>query len=294
MPESPLVQKETVALSDLEALIAARAKGESETELGFRKRIEREEAEYHAAAKQLGDKYKVDNAAMEADYSQGSRAGRARRSSAIPRRPRPSTTRPRSRSTNSSRKTHAGPRRPRKRPAGKPWRCSRARATRASSGGGARTPTGREEIGLLHQKQASGIRAQAVRPARDDAPARCRRRAESAAGSDRRRPQRCRRDDAASDRPRRRSARLPKQPADTTPLGTLQGLLTRIEEHLIALDALKLPKFLKIDTFIWPWLLLGGGVAAGLGFGTPVGWTTAGIVGGVVGRGVGDRRLPRT
>ena len=53
MPESPLVQKETVALSDLEALIAARAKGESETELGFRKRIEREEAEYRAAAKHL-------------------------------------------------------------------------------------------------------------------------------------------------------------------------------------------------------------------------------------------------
>ena len=66
-----------------------------------------------------------------------------------------------------------------------------------------------------------------------------------------------------------------------TPLVTLQGLRVSAEEHLIALDALKLPKFLKIDTFIWPWLLLGGGVAAGLGFGTPVGWTTAGIAGGV-------------
>ena len=69
MPESPLVQKETVSLADLEALIAARAKGESETELGFRKRIDREEAEYRAAAKHLGEKYKVDNAAMEADYA---------------------------------------------------------------------------------------------------------------------------------------------------------------------------------------------------------------------------------
>ena len=39
-------KKKTVALSDLEALIADRAKGESETELGFRKRIEREETEY--------------------------------------------------------------------------------------------------------------------------------------------------------------------------------------------------------------------------------------------------------
>ena len=69
MPESPLVQKETVALSDLEALIAARAKGESETELGFRKRIEREEAEYRAGSKQLADKYRVDSTAMEAEYS---------------------------------------------------------------------------------------------------------------------------------------------------------------------------------------------------------------------------------
>ena len=69
MPESPLVQKETVALSDLEALIAARYKGETETETGFRKRIDREEAEYKATAKHQGDKYKVDSTAMEAEYS---------------------------------------------------------------------------------------------------------------------------------------------------------------------------------------------------------------------------------
>ncbi len=57
MPESPLVQKEAVALTDLEALIADRAKRESETELGFRKRIEQEEAEYkklaHPARRQV-------------------------------------------------------------------------------------------------------------------------------------------------------------------------------------------------------------------------------------------------
>ena len=69
MPESPLVQKETVALTDLEALIAARAKGESETELGFRKRIEREEAEYRAAAKQLAAKYQVDDEHWRREYS---------------------------------------------------------------------------------------------------------------------------------------------------------------------------------------------------------------------------------
>ncbi len=69
MPESPLVQKETVALTDLETLVAARSKGETETELGFRKRIEREEAEYKAAARQLAGKFKVDSEALEAEYA---------------------------------------------------------------------------------------------------------------------------------------------------------------------------------------------------------------------------------
>ena len=68
MPESPLVQKETVALTDLETLVAARFKGETETELGFRKRMEREEAEYKAAARQLAGKFKVDSEALKADY----------------------------------------------------------------------------------------------------------------------------------------------------------------------------------------------------------------------------------
>ena len=98
MPESPLVQKETVALSDLEALIVARAKGESETELGFRKRIDREEAEYRATAKHYADKYKVDNTALEADIP-----GPAKRSSrpfSATARPRPSTSRPRSNTTS--------------------------------------------------------------------------------------------------------------------------------------------------------------------------------------------------
>ena len=65
MPESPLVQKEAVALTDLEALIADRAKRESETELGFRKRIAQEEAEYKKLASQLAGKYKVDNESLE-------------------------------------------------------------------------------------------------------------------------------------------------------------------------------------------------------------------------------------
>jgi hypothetical protein len=68
MPESPLVQKEAAALVDLESLIADRVKRESDTELGFKKRIDREEKEYQTLAHQLGSKFKVDLESLEAEY----------------------------------------------------------------------------------------------------------------------------------------------------------------------------------------------------------------------------------
>jgi hypothetical protein len=69
MPESPLVQSETVALADLEALIAERAKRETETELGFRRRRDQEDREYRTAAQQLAAKFKMDLEALEAEYA---------------------------------------------------------------------------------------------------------------------------------------------------------------------------------------------------------------------------------
>src|SRR5262249_48167896 len=69
MPESPLVQIETTSLNDLEALIAKRAKDETETETGFRRRIEWEEKEYQTSSQQLAVKFKVDLEAMEAEYA---------------------------------------------------------------------------------------------------------------------------------------------------------------------------------------------------------------------------------
>ena len=68
MPESPLVQKEAAALADLESLIADRVKRESDTELGFKKRIDREEKEYQTLAHQFGSKFKVDLESLEAEY----------------------------------------------------------------------------------------------------------------------------------------------------------------------------------------------------------------------------------
>ncbi len=68
MPESPLIQKEVAALTDLEAIIAARAKGETETELVFHRRREREEKEFKEASRQLSTQYKTQKAALEAEY----------------------------------------------------------------------------------------------------------------------------------------------------------------------------------------------------------------------------------
>ncbi len=68
MPESCLIEKEITALTDLEALIADRAKGQSETEHLFLRRREKEEHECKSAARQLSTRYKTERAAIEAEY----------------------------------------------------------------------------------------------------------------------------------------------------------------------------------------------------------------------------------
>ncbi len=283
MPESPLVQKEAVALEELAALIAARAKGESETELGFRKRIEREEAEYRAAAKHLADKYQVDNTAMEADYS------RARNQVVQTFQRDTQATKAEYEQTKkqNDEQLKKETRRAKKAKEETGWQALAMFEGQRDEGIKWRRGTDAhwgEEIGFLHAKQAdveyvlkrcgrlasAPLDAIAEGPATSEAPAP----AESTAPADA---------DAAASVPADAPGTEPAEPAvEVTPLVTLQGLRAGIEEQLIALEALRLPKFLKIDSFIWPWLFLGGAAAAGLGFGTPVGWTTAGIVGGVV------------
>ena len=125
MPESPLVQIETNSLNDLEALIADRAKGESETETGVRPPEgsggEGVPGGVAAARRQVQGRRRVAEGRVRAEAPGGGR----RPSSATPRRARTNTPRPRSRSTTSSRRISAGPRRPRKRPAGRRWRSSK-------------------------------------------------------------------------------------------------------------------------------------------------------------------------
>ncbi len=91
MPESPLSKSRPPRCNDLEALIAARAKDETETETGFRRRMDREEKEYQAASQQLAGKFKVDDWSPWRPSMRGRRSRSSRPTSAIPRRARPST-----------------------------------------------------------------------------------------------------------------------------------------------------------------------------------------------------------
>ena len=297
MPESPLVQKETVALSDLEALIAARAKGESETELGFRKRIEREEAEYRATAKQLADKYKVDSTAMEAEYS----------------RAREQVVQTFQRDTQATKDEYAqtkkqiddqfkkDPRRAKKTKEETGWQALAMFEGQRDEGIKWRRGTDanwHEELGFFQQKQAE---AEFVLK-------RCGRLAQAAGR--RRLPPRPiaagRRATAPSRRPRRqtpqrrqpttrRAAAEPAEPPAEADPARHASRTARAHRRssLIALEALKLPKFLQIDTFIWPFLLLGGRWPPGWASAPSVGWTTAGIAGAVAARGIGSRGLHR-
>jgi hypothetical protein len=277
MPESPLVQIETVALNELETLIAARVKGESETELGFRRRIEREEAEYRAAAKQLAAKYKVDSESLQAQYdrardeavqtferdTQATKDGYAQAKKQIDEQLKKDSRR--AKKTKEEAGWQALALFEGSRDEGIKWR----RATDASwAGAVAELEMKQADAAFILKRcgklaapppesaaaSAAETAASAELPVAGDATA-----SPSAAGAE--------------------APKTPEQQPDDGPLGVLQKLTGRIGDEVSALDALKLPKFLRIDIFIWPFLILGGAVAAGVGLGTSAGWITAGIAG---------------
>ena len=257
MPESPLVQKETVALTDLETLVAARFKGETETELGFRKRIEREEAEYKAAARQLAGKFKVDSESLDAEYTRRNEVLQTfqRTDQAV----KDEYAQTKKQIDEQFKKDQRGPRKPRKKRAGRRWRSLRARKTRGPSGARgveANWAAAKED---LHIKQDDaeivlkrcGKLADASLPVAEPTaveatapiPA-------ETSGS----PETAQSPDTVD----KGKTIDDESPPPSDPLQSLQALTTRIEEEVIALAALKLPKFLRPDVFVWPFLLLGG------------------------------------
>src|SRR5262249_16861528 len=72
------------------------------------------------------------------------------------------------------------------------------------------------------------------------------------------------------------------EPARDDPLSRLQHDLARIDQERVAIDSLKMPKFLQVQVFIWPLLILGAGAAAGLALSAGTSWTVAGVAGAVV------------
>ena len=287
MPESPLVQKEAVALSDLEALIADRAKRESETELGFRKRIEREEAEYKAVARQLAAKYKVDSESLEAQY------GRAR----------DEVSQTFQRDTQACKNEYAqtkkqiddqfkkDQRRAKKAKEETGWQAlaffegSREEGVKWRRGADANWHAALDELHLKKEtaefvlnrcgRLAANL-PEAVTPPASETPAAPARAAATDSAVPSASPDAA--DAAAGARRAGRHHSAGRPPQDQC---------TRIDEELIALEALRLPKFLRIDVFVWPFLLLAVGLIAGLGLGTGVGWTPAAIVGVVAGLAAG-------
>ena len=67
-------------------------------------------------------------------------------------------------------------------------------------------------------------------------------------------------------RPGRPIPERPQNSPKTRPLGTLHKICARIDDELIAIESLKLPKFLRMDVFVWPFLLLAGGLSPAWGW----------------------------
>jgi len=274
MPESPLVQKESIALSDLEALIADRAKRESETELGFRRRIDREEAEYKAAARQLAAKFKIDDESLSAQYA----------------RARDEVLQTFQRDSQACKNEYAqakkqiddqlkkDQRRAKKAKEETGWQAlaffegSRDEGVKWRRGGDANW---RAELDALAVKKETAdfvlhrcgkLAANLPETVASSAPLTPVAEATPAAPPAPGPPE---------------TSETPDEPVDTTPLGTLRATSSKIDDAVLAIEALKLPKFLRIDVFIWPFLLLALVLIGGLG--TVIGWTAAAILGVVVG-----------
>ena len=236
--------------------------------MGFRRR-DREKKEYQAAAQQLAGKFKVDDEALKAEYARKQEVAETfqRDTQAT----EAATPRPSSRSTSSSRRSSAGPRRPRRRPAGRRWRSSRGPATRGSSGGGRPRPTGRSRSrtctsarrrrrscsrGWAGWRWPPPRRRRRSWRKRDAAGAGARRRPTADPEATRPTPMPPSRGRAGPPPPRRGQSPVPP-PGRPDPDRGRDHRARRAEA----------PPDAQISNLILPFLLLGGGVAAGLVFG---------------------------
>jgi hypothetical protein len=257
MPESPLVQKEIAALADLEAIVAARAKGESETELTFRRRRDREEQEYRAAAHQLVARYQAEKQALEAEYQKA----------------RENILKKAERETQATQAEYAEV---------KQKIDARAKSERS------RARKAHEETRWQALAVFEAGRDEAVKRRKKDEETLAQTRADFEAVRDAAAPvlERTRRFVAHADSLAKAPVvpvRLPTSdpeatdPGETSRVMTLQEAVKQADSELLALEKLTLPGFLRPQNFVWPFLLLG--IAAAVGLGVALGWTVGGILG---------------
>ena len=259
MPESPLVQKEVAALSDLEALIATRAKAETETELVFHRRREKEDKEYRAASRQLSARYQTEKAALEAEYQQR----RDEISQAFERENQAigAEYSALKQKINAQAKTE----RSRAKKAHEDTRWQALAMYEAARDGSVKARKRDEEMLATTRADFENIKL-AAEPVLE----RCR----PLAGSE---PLA-----TASPLPVERTGSADPDatdPGEPSQVSTLQEAVKRADEMLLALEKLKIASFLRLQNFIWPFLLIGLLLIVGLGL--TIGWI-GGAVAGVV------------
>jgi DNA segregation ATPase FtsK/SpoIIIE, S-DNA-T family len=268
MSESPLVQKETEAIADLEALIAARAKGETETELSFHRRREREDHENRSAAAKLASRYKTDKEALETEYQKvrdeiletfKREAGSVEAEySQVKQKIDAQAKNDRGRAKKAQEETR--------------WQA--LAMYEAGRDGAVKSRKQDEETLAVTRGNFEEIHAVAEVVMRrykrlagpEPAPTSPVQATPAAATAD------------AENQPQA------AQPADSaqpqSQVLTLQEAVKQADTELLALESLKLAGFLRLQNFVWPFILLGLVLVVALGF--AVGWTVGGVTGVVI------------
>ncbi|MDG3004692.1 FtsK/SpoIIIE domain-containing protein [Paludisphaera mucosa] len=257
MPESPLVQKEVAALTDLEGLIAQRAKVETEVEQNFKRRRDREEQEHRQAAQELAARYKAESEALQSEYDKVR--------AAIVRKAQADTQATEAEYAQVKQKIEAQ------------FKSERAKSKKASD------ESRWQSLAMYEAARDNTIKR---RKSLDDALAASRRdlehlqdvsepvlgRSARLAGAEIAvEPTTTVKPPPPAEAPTEDGAELlapPEPKGDPTKLDLLQEVVRKIDEELLALESLKLPNFLKISNFIWPFLLLGAAAGAGGWFAT--------------------------
>ena len=262
MPESPLIQKEVAALTDLRELIAHRSKVEVEIEQTFKRRRDREEQEHRQVAQEIASRYKAESEALQAEYDKVK--------STIKKKAEAETRAVEAEYAQVKQKAEAQ------------FKSERSRAKKASEDvrwqALAMYEAGRDNTIKAHKANeetyaatrdafhevhaiASHVMDRVARLAGAEVPAA---------------------DEPPPAPPVEEGSEGAEEPSK---LAAFQELVKRADEQSLALEKLKLPNFLRLSNFIWPFLLLGAAIGGGLGF--VLGWTIGPIVGAVVAVAVG-------